>query len=773
MRQGREFGLTQRQIRWQAKSLSMSKRKYSHAFRRALEVFDPEFYLQVYPDVREALLSPLAHYAHAGVLEGRLIAPGTTLESILQGNVSPPASIRDIVTEEVASKYHGKNSPWYVTFTGSTGQLHDFQFDQRSLGVSQVQKMIDVAHLVTFDLWGTLLNRPDHGDRGKLAGAGVICESLILDETEVWEVHQIRVHVERELANAGRLDRGPGEYKIDDVWEQTIKRLGCTPQVHQIEQAIEAEVAFEVRHAWVNSSNWGLLNYAISKGRKVCIVSDTYFSSETIQRIFDRLKYVLPESVDVFCSSDFGESKRWGNLLERVQTSVGCPPKEHLHIGDSREADIEPIIRSGGTGLHFISQPNDTYSGKTLHSHFRVERLSSDLANWYRAIGSLEIGAELEFTSDKRPDRDSEVMRAAHESGNLLGIALGAFLQNRITEACNLGYPIINYVSREGILLARIHDEMRQAGIARDVGWRHLAVSRVSTFLPSIPQVTADNLRPIWAQYSDQSVAELLESLGLRLPMDEGDWQKRFGLNPYEARKGIANDPSVQAILEDPFISSAISRRHETQTTGLLTYLRAKGVMSTLNPGPIVDVGWRGSIQDNLSRVLNQSLSGWYLGLLPALHVGSLGSRSGFWFDSDDLIMHQESSSRIPILESLLTPRFAGVTGYTVEGEVLTGLLPEMGPLADGLLESLHNGICEAAVTTAFELDARHFSTEETKTLVRKALSCFFENPSLPIAALIAESVHDENFGALYERRGAEWTSQWPEGRSLLESRSL
>ena len=160
----------------------------------------------------------------------------------------------------------------------------------------------------------------------------------------------------------------------------------------------------------------------------------------------------------------------------------------------------------------------------------------------------------------------------------------------------------MHYLSREGSFLRRVHELVAAplTGRADPPAARHLEVSRRSTFGASIERLDRVSLALMWSQYADQSPRSLFESLGVPIePLAAAIAEAGLGLD--DVVEGVANDDRVAALIERSDVRSQVEAVLAERRRALVVYLRQEMDLGTKDT-VVVDVGWRGTIQDNLAR---------------------------------------------------------------------------------------------------------------------------------------------------------------------------
>ncbi len=144
---------------------------------------------------------------------------------------------------------------------------------------------------------------------------------------------------------------------------------------------------------------------------------------------------------------------------------------------------------------------------------------------------------------------------------------------------------------------------------------RRLLVSRLSTFAASLAEPTLEELMRLWSLYRTQSLASLLKSLGCSVERYR-HLAQRHNIDaslpvykPWLCR-------NLRSFLNDADVKKLLSSEIADKRCLLDLYLAQLGWEHSTLKVALVDIGWRGSIQDNLSLLRPQTHThGFYLGL--------------------------------------------------------------------------------------------------------------------------------------------------------------
>lgn len=585
--------------------------------------------------------------------------------------------------------------------------------------------------LVTLDFWDTLVVRTRPADSAKLATVRRIARDLRAP-VSAFELFERRVRIESELASSNE----HGEYQISEVIGRLLETLNGPADPDFVERLVSAEIDDECRNTRLDPGIARFMSEARggSGDRQVAVLSDFYMSGSALRRILEH-HGIDCDGLPIVVSCEFGASKRSGDLYRAVHRSFGVTPEEHFHVGDNEHADVVMARRHGVSAHHVPAEHELPGPGDLSVDWFASNPFDEGCAR----IGSLLAG-------DKRRSLLTKRALFAGSRSALLPVGLVFAAAQRAGER---GLDRVFYVSREGAFLSdlhrRIRDEHPELGFPSAV---HLEVSRRSTFGPSLSRLDGASLERLWSQYPNQSIRGLLSSLGVEL-VDVAEGVRRFGLDPDELIHEIRSNARVREFLDDQAVGAQIMRRLGSQRDLLARYLRDRGL--TEETSLIVDLGWRGTIQDNLAHILDDKhLHGVYMGLFPYLNKQPLNvSKEALAFDGN--IGHAFGHVSPPaVLESPLTPSIPSAVGYTEhsDGRVLAVMQEEAGR-ADDLISSFQEGVHAATPFLVDHLVANGYDFDLLASASNTLLRRYFDDPDPGVADIWFGSTHDDTFGAM------------------------
>ncbi|MCA3175518.1 MAG: HAD family hydrolase [Burkholderiales bacterium] len=511
--------------------------------------------------------------------------------------------------------------------------------------------------LRTIDVWDTLLRRKGHPDFSKLISARAIslsyCAELAAPFKDHWSIFRERCSIEGELANAN----GDGEYEVGDVLIKLLSRiLARRDQLDLSALAVglaELELQFELSHTYPDPEFPAFSQTYTAE--QTLFLSDFYMSAERIRRLLQH--HALDKLVgDGISSCDVGLNKRSGRLFRYVHQQHGVEPHEHIHIGDNLYADVKVPQRLGIQAVHF--QPVDEHRKRLERSAFLHNRqaLFSHLAE------AVWTGAQDEVYK----------LQGEARSAYLLGVRVAplliGFTLHIAERALSDDVERLYFFTREGEFYLRvwqtIFPENRLAGLELPPA-DLLEVSRIATFCASLQEISTTELMRVWNLYSTQSIFALLKTLGLDANAFAEVCQT-YNLNPKEDLVYPWQDGRVQALIQDARFRGLVQAKIDDDRARLLDYLDQHGWRQELPTVGIVDIGWRGTIQDNLAYLRTEThIAGYYLGLQHFLNPQPENcSKTAFGPDANNSSDYLNLLDAVSMIEMLCNSPCGSVTGY-------------------------------------------------------------------------------------------------------------
>ncbi|MGG6461969.1 HAD family hydrolase [Solilutibacter silvestris] len=385
---------------------------------------------------------------------------------------------------------------------------------------------------------------------------------------------------------------------------------------HFIQEAVETELSIECSVQILDHGLVDLLHAQKRKGRRIVLASDFYIPLVHFKRMLERMG-ILDLFDHVYISSDALLTKRSGRLFDTIIDAEGIQPSKILMIGDN--------IHSDGASANSRGIPSIWLNRE--HQHAEYAKLSSTSGNHDR----IESRLMQIFRHDDRTDVFGE-----------LSLTLYAFIDDLFHRLKQNGARDVFFMAREGQLLRKLFKKYQDSrGLSGESRIRphYFKVSRRATFLPSLRPVDEEDFFTLFRQYRRISIAEFLGSLGL--DGIASTLRAQFPYSLAERQEDLPTSEAFAALLSNSFFRDSYEAARLTRQSAFRRYLESFGAdFEHVNGVHFVDVGWKGTIQDNLRNIFDLlgqpydslKITGHYLGLIASGNVRSDSEKSGVIF---------------------------------------------------------------------------------------------------------------------------------------------
>ncbi|WP_424195043.1 HAD family hydrolase [Ampullimonas aquatilis] len=464
--------------------------------------------------------------------------------------------------------------------------------------------------VVSFDVWDTLLRRHCHPDAIKARVAQIFLLSyrqFILPQfQDVFQLLKARQQVEHDIGVQSKNAGHDFEYAIAEVLQGWIQKV-CIEEPANLPELVEAFIRVEIEQerAMIYADPHIEKILEQHSAAKKIFISDFYLSADHLHGLLEQvgLRHYFDHG---YSSSDHRLSKASGRLFDHVVANTQLDKQSLKHYGDNPHADVKMPTKVGIANERFL--PESEHQARLTREQIFTSR--------NLAIQQLRSVGLQALESHSGPD---EIKRLVAETG-LLFIGFALYIQQQIVEQ---GQEAVFFFTREGEFFRQIYEVLRQHDVlgAPVPPAGLLEVSRVATFGPSLREISTHELMRLWSQYSSQNMASLFKSLNV-MAADYQIYLDKHQVPLDEVMHHPWKDQRVQALFADMHFTAVLGAQLQSDQTMLRNYLIERGLTDDLKKVAIVDIGWRGTIQDNISYLYPQTeLTGYYLGLHEMINV--------------------------------------------------------------------------------------------------------------------------------------------------------
>ena len=420
----------------------------------------------------------------------------------------------------------------------------------------------------------------------------------------------------------------------------------------QRQAAIEAELDAEARHCYGFTPTIALMRAAKARGMTIIIVSDTYFDSAQLKALIGRAAGAdVAAMIDrVFCSSTYRKPKA-GGLYGEVLKKLKHKPAEILHIGDNHGADVGGVAPFGVQTLHLRQ------FGEEVEQQLRLEAAVAALIDG-QAHGRLN--APQPHRAPLAANSPQMAGEAEHVGYGVLGPVFTGFDRWLRDEADALqqqrgGTVHWLFLMRDGWLPLRVHQAMGANPHAHAV--------EISRFTATAASFVNDS---VMRGYLDNAVGTMPDIVARQLLLDPRDVDRLT-----KDKTPLQGTLDLLAHMRKDSNRKAARKASQTMADGIIAHIRAAADPQPGDTLMLVDLGYNGSVQNSVDRLIADTLkvhvAGRYL-ILRETEVTGLDKTGYLDAAQYDIVALNAMSANVAVVEQLCTRAIGSVIGYRADG---------------------------------------------------------------------------------------------------------
>lgn len=463
---------------------------------------------------------------------------------------------------------------------------------------------------IFFDIFDTIVFRKIQPEYVKKIWCNHLAKMFNL-KIKATELYQIRNGLEYELGKKASQKGFDWEFKYEDFLKEFHKELKIKiPLKEFVEKATQLEINIESNVQYVDENIISEIKKAKKEGKKIYCVSDMYLSKKMLTSIFTNLK-IIELFDDIFVSCEMLKNKKSGEIFKEVLKKIKSKPEKCIMIGDNKVSDYENPKKIG------------------------INAIQLDRKEIYKQYDKFIQ----ENNEDKVIEKFNSIVPKSSDNFENSIFSLYLFIERLYFNLLNDGLDEVVFLSREGEYLKKLFDAFVEKVQNKKIKSHYLLVSRKATYLPSLRELKKEDFGSLLMQYSYISIVEFLKSLNF----EEEDINKILDSYRKDCEKTIKTaklkeneKEEMREIIKGNY-NKKIIYLYESK---LLKYLKQNKVFEEIYEKNrkeqsklfkkyitsitkskkicLVDIGWNGSIQDNVQRILGDSykISGYLYGLI-------------------------------------------------------------------------------------------------------------------------------------------------------------
>jgi predicted HAD superfamily hydrolase len=430
------------------------------------------------------------------------------------------------------------------------------------------------------------------------------------------------------------------EVTIDDILLELIDAYGAT-RAPALRCLLELECALEIRAAYAISPLAELVT-SIPK-ESIVFISDMYLPLAVVRAAISKAAPNLA-AVPLYLSSDTLLTKNKGTIFDHVLSSKKIQASEVIHVGDNAHSDAR-IPRNKGLSVWHLDWTKETDWETRL-----FKRLTNSLSRTPHGTLFAELLVGAARKSRLTSPLTAQVLGSdRYKLGReVAGPILCLYVLWLLQKAKEDGVTTLWFLARDGQILQELatkfasrlpfHFQSRYIYASRQAwnlpGLKKIDEAALSWILQELPHVTIGIVSARLQLDKTTLLQTYRNAVGKQINDNQILSTKELAI----LRKVLTSEPILSSVL-----SSAKSARKE-----LVSYLKKQGSLKGERLG-IVDLGWRGRLQDSLYNFIREQgyaqLHGYYMGLLCDTDASSKSTKTAFLFNQQEL-KHLESRAR-------------------------------------------------------------------------------------------------------------------------------
>lgn len=369
-------------------------------------------------------------------------------------------------------------------------------------------------------------------------------------------------------------------YKFDSFYEMSLK----------------IEIQEEQKHQFLIKERLEILKQVKQAGTKIAIISDFYIGKEGFDAYASEELIKLVDKV--FISCDYGFRKDTGELYEYVLKTIPVDSKDAVMLGDNKYSD-KYIPEKKGIQSFLIKKK--TYKQQTIN---RQEKELWNLMKRNRKKAYVNYAFSLYFFID----------------------GLYRFLKSHEVEN-------VLFCAREGEFLRELFNLYIKEKNYEPVRNEYFYVSRLASFVPSLKNIELEKFENLFRQWKDISPQSFMMSIGFS-ETEAIEICNKNNIAPEEIIIDFNKSKIYEQIKKSDTFTQYYKEKSCNQKTNFMGYI------DSLCPPDsdlyIIDVGWKGTIQDNIYNIYDEKrrITGVYLGITENLKFSPNNRKVGINFST-------------------------------------------------------------------------------------------------------------------------------------------
>ena len=584
--------------------------------------------------------------------------------------------------------------------------------------------MINNKKVISFDIWDTIIKRKCNPEEIKLSTAKYIVlqynNALKEYYRDIYNILNKRDEIEADIRKENKQKGLDGECRILDVFKLLKDEIfagDANVNKNFEKELLDIEIKQEKNMIYINKDILPI--FEKYKDLRMCCISDFYMSAKELEEL---LNYVnVPVKFEkIYSSADYLLNKGSGNLYKEAEKELDIKPEEHIHVGDNPFCDIEV---PKNMGIETIKMEN-------IPMYFEPKR-----------------GRKINFDFNSIKKDTSIIENRLYNLGIEMSPLLYFFGYSIIEYAIKNKIDKVYYFTREGERFIKTHELIQKNNpfSVKIPEAQLLEVSRMATFSASLNEFSISELLRLWSQYRVQSMNTLFKTLAINIE----PYKVYLGKYDISAKEDIIEpwfDLRVQELCKDKEFTDKINLEIKRKREELLEYFNGIGIFNDEKPMLTVDIGWRGTIQDNLAYIFDKkTITGYYITLYDFFNAQPKHTKKIKFIKNREVILNYVSSI-ITVLEMIFSSDSGSVIEYK-DGKAIRKIKKEEAKTIQNYIEHIQNGMLKGSEMINEQMLIHPFEASEFEQYIEDIIKNIKTDPDKDLVDVYYQLVMNDTFG--------------------------
>lgn len=479
--------------------------------------------------------------------------------------------------------------------------------------------------VITFDIFDTLVTRKVYEPDDVFS----IIDEKIVDIFSFSKGLYVETRKKAE-DNLRKRKNYTGDININEIYEEFGKILKLSQK--EVQQIKEIEIETDINLIIPRKEMLNLYNRLKERNKELILITDMYYTRDIIERILNKCGYF--GYYEILLSSELGFRKDNGTMWNYYYNKYSNI--NSIHVGDNDSSDIHINIKLNKPNFHILNGRKE-YELSALYT-------KSDNNLDTKVIKGLIVNKVLYNSPFSMQYNKGSIIQNLKDYGyTLLGPVILTYFQ-WLRKNIDNNYNLL-FVSREGYFLQKIYKYIMSKSPKYNENFNYyFLISRRAISVPTINEL--NDIKKILFSYYEGSLKELIYNrLGIILPSNV---ENKFVVCPRDI-------DSIMDIIK-PYENEIIENA-KTEKNNYLKYIKSLDINKG-NKNCIIDLGYSGTAQYYLTKLMNENIDGAYFLTSDDLKPLALNDKVYSCFNDT---IYDDSFSKHPvgkyslILESFLT----------------------------------------------------------------------------------------------------------------------